>query len=84
MESFLGFANFYRRFIQTFSYIAKLLNELKGKKEWVWNKDHQKAIDELKENIMSQLVLSLPKREEKFRMETDASGHAIGGVLSQE
>ena len=84
VESFLGFANFYRRFIQTFSYIAKLLNELKGKKEWVWNKDHQKAFDELKENIMSQLVLSLPKREEKFRMETNASGHAIGGVLSQE
>ena len=47
VESFLGFANFYRRFIQNFSHIAKLLNELKGKKEWVWNKDHQKAFDEL-------------------------------------
>jgi len=40
MESFLGFANFYRRFIQNFSHMAKLLNELKGKKEWVWNEDH--------------------------------------------
>ena len=47
VESFLGFANFYRRFIQNFSHIAKPLNELKGKKEWVWNKDHQKAFDEL-------------------------------------
>ena len=84
MESFLGFANFYRRFIQNFSHMAKLLNELKGKKEWVWNEDHQKAFDELKEKITSQLVLSLPKREGKFRAETDASGHAIGGVLSQE
>ena len=84
VESFLGFANFYRRFIQNFSHTAKLLNELKGKKEWVWNKDHQKAFDELKEKIMSQPVLSLPKREGKFRIETDASEHAIGGVLSQE
>ena len=34
VESFLGFANFYKRFIQNFSYTAKPLNELKGKKEW--------------------------------------------------
>ena len=33
MESFLGFANFYRHFIQNFSHTAKSLNELKGKKE---------------------------------------------------
>jgi len=32
--------------------------------------------EELKEKIISQPVLSLPKREEKFRVETDASGHA--------
>ena len=40
--------------------------------------------EELKENIMSQPVLLLPRREGKFRVEMDASGHAIGGVLSQE
>ena len=40
--------------------------------------------EELKEKITSQLVLSLPRREGKFRAETDASGHAIGGVLFQE
>jgi len=34
VESFLGFANFYRRFIHNFSYTARPLNELKGKKEW--------------------------------------------------
>ena len=84
MESFLGFANFYRIFIQNFSHTAKPLNELKGKKKWIWNEDNQKAFDELKNKIMSQLVLSLPKREGKFRVETDASGHAIRGVLSQE
>ena len=31
VESFLGFANFYRRFIQNFSHTAKPLNELKKK-----------------------------------------------------
>ena len=34
VESFLGFANFYRRFIHNVSHTAKPLNELKGKKEW--------------------------------------------------
>ena len=34
VESFLRFANFYQHFIQNFSHTARLLNELKGKKEW--------------------------------------------------
>ena len=84
VESFLGFANFYRCFIQNFSHTAKPLNELKGKKEWKWEKEHQRAFEELKEKITSQPVLVLPKREGKFRVETDASGHTIGGVLSQK
>ena len=84
VESFLRFANFYWRFIQNFSHTAKPLNELKGKKDWKWEEEYQKAFEELKKKITSQPVLSLPRREEKFRVEMDASGHAIGGVLSQE
>jgi len=84
IESFLRFVNFYQRFIQNFSHTAKPLNDLKGKKEWKWKEEHQQVFNELKNKITSQPVLSLPKREGKFRVETDASGHAIGGVLSQE
>ena len=84
VESFLGFANFYQCFIQNFSHTAKPLNELKSKKNWKWEDEHQKAFDELKEKITSQPVLSLLRREGKFRVETNASGHAIGGVLFQE
>jgi len=56
----------------------------KRKKEWKWREKQQKAFEELKEKITSQLVLALPKREGKFRVETNVSGHAIGEVLSQE
>ena len=60
------------------------MNKLKGKKDWKWEEERQKAFEELKEKITSQLVLALSRREEKFRVEMDASGHAIEEVLSQE
>jgi len=84
VESFLRFANFYQCFIQNFSHIAKPLNKLKGKKEWKWGKEHQKVFEKLKEKITSQPVLSLLRRERKFRVETDTLGHAIGEVLFQK
>ena len=58
------------------------MNELKGKKEWKWEKEHQEVFEELKEKITSQLVLFLPRRKGKFRVETDTSEHTIEGVLS--
>ena len=84
VESFLGFTNFYRYFIKNFSYMAKSLNELKNKKDWKQEKEHQKTFEELKGKITSQLVLTLSKRERKLRVETDTSGHTIGEVLSQK
>ena len=41
IESFLGFANFYKWFIQNFSHIVKSLNELKGKKGQEQKEEHQ-------------------------------------------
>ena len=51
------------------------------KKEWKWEEEQQKAFEELKDKITSQLVPALLKRKGKFQVETDALGHAIGGVL---
>ena len=86
VESFLGFVNFYQKFIQNFSHTAKPLNDLKGKKKWKWKwkEEHQHTFKELKDKITNQPVLSLPKRERKFRIETDILENTIGRVLSQE
>ena len=49
-----------------------------------WDNEHQKTFQELKNKITIQPVLVFPKRDEKFRVETNTSGYAIRGVLSQE
>ena len=66
------------------SYTARPLNKLKGKKEWSWTEEHHRVFKELKDKIISQLVLSLLKREDKFRVKMDALGYTIEGLLSQE
>ena len=51
VQSFLGFANFYRRFIQNYSQVARPLTELtkkEKKEEWAWNREAQVAFEELK------------------------------------
>ena len=74
VESFLGFANFYQYFIKNFNHTEKPLNEIKEKKEWKQEEEHQKAFEELKDKITSQLILTFLKRKGKFRVEVDASG----------
>jgi len=87
IEKFLGFANFYRRFIKNFSMIAAPLNALKGgkvEKIWKWESEEQNAFDAIKKAITSEPVLTLPNEEGKFQVEVDASNVGTGAVLSQE
>jgi hypothetical protein len=85
VERFLGFANFYRRFIEGFSTITAPLNELKKKESpWKWETEQQEAFEKLKKTITEEPVLAMPRDEGDLRVEVDASGVGIGGVLSQE
>jgi hypothetical protein len=51
VQSFLGFVNFYQKFILGYSEVAKLLTSLTGKKDWTWGDDQKKAFQELKDRI---------------------------------
>ncbi|XP_039058603.1 uncharacterized mitochondrial protein AtMg00860-like [Hibiscus syriacus] len=61
LRSFLGLANYYRRLVKDYSKIATPLIELlKKTKVWDWGPECQKAFDELKFTIVSELVFVLP------------------------
>jgi len=85
VQSFLGFANFYRRFIKDYSRVAKPMTELtkKTKKKWEWTEEAERAFRELKERFTSAPILAHFDAQQPVIIETDASDFAIGAVLSQ-
>ena len=83
IQSFLGFANFYRRFIKDYGRIAKPLTRLTGKETWQWEPEQQEAFEALKVAMTTAPALVIPNNQDPFRLECDASDYALGGVLSQ-
>ncbi|KAG5728483.1 hypothetical protein E4T56_gene19562 [Termitomyces sp. T112] len=85
VQAFLGFANFYQRFIQDFSHHACPLFDLTGKDvTWSWGPPEQLAFDTLKHAVTSGPVLLFLDNNSPFRMEADSSDFATGAVLLQQ
>lgn len=85
VRSFLGFANFYRKFISGYANITHPLDQLKKKdQKWEWTAECQNVFDHLKTAFTSKLILCLPNKSKPFVLETDASKYATGAVLMQE
>jgi hypothetical protein len=85
VRAFIGFSNFYRRFIKDFSSIARPLHDLTKKDvPWQWHAEQQHAFDTLKEKFCQEPILKVYDPELETRVEVDASGYATGGILSQK
>jgi hypothetical protein len=86
LYSFLGLANFYRRFVLGFSHITWTLSQVtKGgaKEKSFCSESHQKAFEYLKYRLCSAPVLTLPDLQQPFELETYATDYDIRAVLSQ-
>jgi RNase H-like domain found in reverse transcriptase len=85
VQSFLGFCNFYRRFIKDYGRIAKPLNQLTRKDQpFKFDASCERAFKELKRRLVSAPLLANFDSDRPTMMETDASDGVIAGVLSQQ
>ena len=85
VRQFLGLAGYYQRFIAGFADIAAPLSDLtRDDTPWAWGEPQNKALESLKKALSSAPVLMVPDPRKEFVVETDASGFAVGAIVSQK
>lgn len=85
VQVFLGFANFYRKFIRHFAKTVRPLTRLLRKDaDFFWDQATATAFKRIKLAFAAPSFLAHADNSRPFIVETDASGHAIGAILSQE
>ena len=85
VQSFLGFANYYRKFVKDYAREATPLTQLLHKgTDWTWGKEQDTSFQRLKTALTNAPVLRLPDPTRPYVLHTDASDRAIGAVLQQD
>jgi hypothetical protein len=85
VQSFLGLAGYYRRFISDFSKVVKPITSLlKNDTKFNWSSRCNEAFEQLKVLLTTAPVLAQPDIEKPFDVYCDTSGSGLGCVLMQE
>ena len=84
VRSFLGLANYYRKYVESFASVAAPLTRLTEKGvEFVWDAACEESFAELRQRLTCSPILAYPDPCKEFLLDTDASGYGLGCVLSQ-
>nr|GFA47102.1 reverse transcriptase domain-containing protein [Tanacetum cinerariifolium] len=84
IQSFLGHAGFYRRFIKDFSKISRPMTHLLEKNSsFIFSNDCIQAFRTLKEKLTEAPILIAPNWDQPFELMCDASDYAVGVVPGQ-
>ena len=84
VRTFVGTVGYYKRFIKDFAEICRpLYNLTKPSVKFEWSPECEEAFQTLKDRLVSAPIMSYPRDEGQYILDTDASGFAIGAVLSQ-
>ena len=84
VRSFLGLANYFRKFIQGYAKLAAPLTDLtKTANPFIWTSQCQEAFDGIKWALTHAPVLASPDESKQYEVVSDASGIGLGAVLLQ-
>jgi RNase H-like domain found in reverse transcriptase len=84
LQSYLGLAGYYRRFIPHYASITSILSDLlKRGKEFCWSEDHEKAFFDVKFCLATRPILIPSNFDLPFFLAVDASDVAVGANLLQ-
>ena len=85
LQSFLGFASYYRDFVPFHASKVQPMQELlKKNQHFCWEERHQEAFNSVKQALSNATTLAAPNEQGRFVLDTDASTVAIAGILHQE
>ena len=84
IQVFLGFANFYRRFIEGYSRVVlPMTNLLRKSNKFLWTSQAQEAFEKLKTSFTTAPILKHFDPDLPVTLHADSSGAAISGIISQ-
>ena len=84
VQAFLGMVTYYSEYIEDFAVLAEpLMIAERQRSQFEWTSECQNAFELLKEKLTSAPIMAHPVDDGLYILDTDASGHAIGAVLSQ-